>query len=238
MRSRLLFWSEGGTNVPTAARPRSRRQREDRVLLVNVAWDTYETLLGDVERQRVRLTYDRGDLEIMSPSPIHERSKEWLGMMVKILAEEFEIDFLSGGSTTLRRKALKKGLEPDQCFWFANAPSIVARKQLKLPKDPPPDLVIEVDYSSSSLDRMSIYAALKVPEVWRYDLERLTVYRLEQKNYAPRTTSPTFPVFPLKRIEEMLERTFEWSELQMIQAFRSVVRDAVSAERSKMPDER
>src|SRR5258707_1334957 len=144
--------------MATAQIRSTNEEQSDSVLLLDIQWSTYCRLVRDLERQSKRLTYDHGALEIMSPSPAHEHAKEWLGSMVTILAEEFEIDFIFGGSTTLKLRKLKKGLEPDQCYWIANYKRIAAKKTINLAKDPPPDLVLEVDITSSSLNRMKIYA--------------------------------------------------------------------------------
>ncbi|MBO1346131.1 MAG: Uma2 family endonuclease [Hormoscilla sp. GUM202] len=58
--------------------------------------------------------------------------------------------------------------EPDSGFYIQNEPLMRNKKELDLTKDPPPDLVLEVDYTSS-VDRQIIYAALGVPELWRYE---------------------------------------------------------------------
>jgi Uma2 family endonuclease len=115
--------------------------QSESVLLFDIQWSTYCRFVSDLERQAKRITYDNGALEIVSPSPAHEHAKEWLGRMVTILFEEFEIDFIFGGSTTLKRRKLKKGLEPDQCYWIANYQRIAAKKTINLAKAPPPDLV-------------------------------------------------------------------------------------------------
>src|ERR1700674_3812031 len=131
-------------------------------------WPTYSRLLRIfAERPGMRLTYDRGELEIMSPLLQHDDGSWFLGDMVFILTEELGLPLKRGGSTTMRRRKRKKGIEADTCYWIANAHRMAGRLRLDLRTDPPPDLAIEVDVTRSSLDRMDIYAALKVPEVWR-----------------------------------------------------------------------
>src|SRR6266850_8407472 len=105
-------------------------ERSESVVLLDIQWSTYCRIVRDLERQSMRLTYDNEVLEIMSPSPLHEYAKQWLGTMVTILAEEYGVDFIFGGSTTLKRRKLKKGLEPDQCFWVANCRRMTGRKSL------------------------------------------------------------------------------------------------------------
>src|SRR6476660_1416235 len=94
------------------------------VLLAGISWFTYEALLADLEDRPIRLTYDRGNLEIMAPTFNHERCKRKIGRMVETLAEEKGLAYISGGSTTFRMEVLEKGLEPDDCFYIEHAGAI------------------------------------------------------------------------------------------------------------------
>jgi Uma2 family endonuclease len=147
------------------------------VRLSAIDWRTYSRLLRDLaERTRVRLTYDRGELEIMSPLLEHDDDCWFLGDLVFVLTEEFKLPLKRGGSTTLRRRLRRRGIEADACFWIANALRMAGRRRLNLRRDPPPDLAIEVDVTHSTLDRLGIYAALGVPEIWRLSGDELTFY--------------------------------------------------------------
>lgn len=166
----------------------------DRLLLDNVDWRTYTRFLQMfAERPGYRLTYDRGILEIMSPLPLHERCANFLGRLAITLTVELGLPILQGGSTTLRRRRRQRGLEPDRCYWIANEAAVRGKLRLDLRVDPPPDLAIELDVTSSSLDRMSIYAALGVPEVWRLDNRTLTFQELgANRKYTAVSQSPSF----------------------------------------------
>lgn len=167
----------------------------DRLLLDNVDWRTYTRFLRMfAERPGYRLTYDRGILEIMSPLPEHEIDADFLGYLARALSDELGFSIKGGGSMTLRRRRHQRGLEPDRCYWIANEPVMRGKRTLDLRIDPPPDLAIEVDVTSSSLDRMSIYAALGVPEVWRIDNRLLTFHTLgANRKYVPVSHSLSFP---------------------------------------------
>jgi len=163
--------------------------------LSSVDWRTYSRLLrAFAERPGLRLTYDRGELEIMSPRLDHDDDSRFLGDMVVALTQELGLPIKRGGSTTLRRRLPRRGIEADECFWIANAHRMAGRRRLDLRTDPPPDLAVEVDVSHSSLDRLGIYAALQVPEVWRLDGSTLTFHVLEAGGaYATPATSRSFP---------------------------------------------
>ena len=191
-----------------AATPEQTRQLEpeQRFLLQNIGWEGYETMLRLVGDRAIRLTYSRGDLELMSPSRPHERFKKYLGRFVETVTEELDIPCDTAGSTTLRREVKDRGLEPDDCFYIASLPRIQGKHgDLDLSVDPPPDLAIEVEISRGALDRMDIYAALGVPEVWRFDGEALQVDQLQADGtYAPVQQSLSLPVLPLDEVVRWL----------------------------------
>ena len=144
-------------------------QGESRVVLTNVAWDVFERLASETGRAGTRFTYDRGVLEIMSPSREHERVKRRVGRMIETITEELEIAIDSAGSTTLKSQLKHKGVEADECYYIASEAKVRGRDDLDLSVDPPPDLVVEIDITASSLDQLAIYSALGVPEVWLCD---------------------------------------------------------------------
>ena len=94
------------------------------VVLDNVDWETYETLRAIDANRNVRMTYDKGALILMSPSKLHERVAELLAQLVMVWTEVYEIPRLSAGSTTIRKKLLKQGFEPDKCFFIQHEPEV------------------------------------------------------------------------------------------------------------------
>lgn len=181
---------------PPVSKPHRRKPGRS-VVLHCVSWEMYTRLRKIFDEKRgVKLTYDQGDLEIMAPSTEHEDDAESLADLIKILTEELGLDIRRGGSSTLKRRRLMKGLEPDKCYWIANAAKVVGMKRLDLRIYPPPDLAVEVDVTHSSLDRFGIYAKLGVPELWRLDGDDLRFHTLAaNKKYTEVATSPTFPGF-------------------------------------------
>jgi Uma2 family endonuclease len=195
------------------------------ILLTGIRWQTYETLLADLRDRPIRLTYDRGKLEIMAPTFNHERSKRQIGRLVETLAEDSDVEILSGGLTTFRREELERGLEPDDCFYIANVPAVLDKLEIDLRIDPPPDLALEIDISSSSLDRMAIYAALRIPEVWRYDGYDLLVYHLARKStYRRAERSAAFPHLNLKRFSEFIRQNVGLGHNSLVKQFRKWLR--------------
>ncbi|MEG3904428.1 Uma2 family endonuclease [Microcoleus sp. B4-C5] len=197
-------------------------------LLKNISWQTYESLVNELaEQPGIRLTYDRGNLEIMTPSAPHEGSKKILGRFVESVSEELNIEIRSLGSLTCRREDLARGLEPDQCYYIENEDVVWDKEQIDLNQDPPPDLVVEIDVTSSSIDRLSLYASLGVPEVWRYDGNRLIMYQLEAQEYTERDVSPTFPFLSQVEMLRFLELRRTTKENALIRLFREWVRSQI-----------
>jgi Uma2 family endonuclease len=192
---------------------------EPRVVLHDVSWATFRALSR--EARGGRLVYDRGRLEIMVPSFEHENVKGLIGRLVEVYAEELDIDIASGGSMTLGREDLDRGIESDECYYIANAPRVRGKETLVLPVDPPPDLAIEVDLASSSSGKLEIYAALGITEVWRYAGDSVTIYRLhEDGHYAPSPTSAALPQFPIQELNRLLRSRGLRSETQLARRFR------------------
>ena len=150
--------------------PAERSAKEsDRVVLQNVPWEYYARLRDDDANRHLRMSYYKGTLELMSPRYRHEKSAARLGQFVMKLAEVLDIPCTESRSTTFRRKDEGAGKEADTSFYLAHEPLIRDKDEIDLATDPPPDLAIEVDNLTNSRNKLSIYAALNVPEVWRYD---------------------------------------------------------------------
>jgi Uma2 family endonuclease len=183
-------------------------QTTQRVILRHVRWETYERLLAEHEQSSSpRFTYDGGVLEIMSPSTRHERLNRSIATLCEVLAEERNIDLDNVGSTTFKREALARGFEPDSCFYIQNVERVRNREQIDLAVDPPPDLVLEIASSRSSLDRFPIFASIGVPEVWRYDGTRVAVFQLAGGVYQEQETSKAFPGVTSQLITRFMEES-------------------------------
>jgi len=207
------------------ASPAEKRPAENRVVLTNVSWATFEALLADADRGGTRFTYDRGVLEIMSPSREHEHIKRMLGRMIETLTLELDIPISSGGSTTLKDQLKERGVEPDECYYVANEPRVRGREDFDLAVDPPPDLAIEVDITSTSMGQLGIYAALGVPELWLCDGSTIRVYQLRPDGtYSQESRSPAFPFLPMAQVEGFFSDRNATDETTWTRRFRDWVR--------------
>jgi Uma2 family endonuclease len=196
-------------------------QSPDRVILKHISWQTYQSLILDFEREpAMRLTYNLGTLEIRMPLAPHETYKKILGRLIETATEELNLEIRSLGSLTCSREDLAKGLEPDQCYYIQNEAIVRGIAQIDLAKLPPPDLVVEIDITSSSLDRFAIYADLQVPEIWRYDGQLLAIYSLAGNEYIMLDRSVTLPLLKTEDILRFLSLSASISENNLVKQFR------------------
>jgi Uma2 family endonuclease len=178
---------------------------EQRTFLQGISWNLYENLLAELgDDGKVRLSYYRGDLEFMTPLPSHENYNRKIDRVIVVLAEEQDLNYNLFGSMTIKRPDLETGKESDSCYYFANEPAVRDKNKLDFTQDPPPDLAIEIDITSSSIKQLSLYAALGVGEVWRYDGTVLKFYQLQSGGYVSVDRSPTFPILAPDRVLEFL----------------------------------
>jgi Uma2 family endonuclease len=181
---------------------------EQKVILHNVRWETYERLVDERGESRVpRFAYDRGELEIMSPSTEHESTAYFLELLVAIFTEVRNVNVYGVGSTTFRREDLERGFEPDACFYVQNEERIRGKPRIDLGSDPPPDLVIEIDITSPSLNKLSIYARIGVPEVWRHDGERVSILVLRGDRYVEIAESAVLPPLSSSVLSRFVEES-------------------------------
>lgn len=206
-----------------------RSQSEGRrLVLYDVPWEKYQSLLELLADRGVRISYDRGMLELMTPLPIHERYKSLFTRMIETLADELELDYFSLGSTTFSSRALERGLEPDACFLIANAGRVGEWREYDPSIDPPPDLAVEIDVTNDSRRRLAIYTALRVPEVWRFDGSSLTVWTLVGDRHLASPKSLSFPTAPPDRLAGFVRDYRTGTDRHWIGEFRRWVRETVA----------
>jgi Uma2 family endonuclease len=198
---------------------------EQRVVLQNVAWETYERLLADhLDSSVPRFTYDRGVLEIVSPSTEHEETNRTLATLVEVVAEELAINVRNVGSMTFRRRDIKRGFEPDSCFYIQRFAQVRGRVEIDPDIDPPPDLLIEIDVSNQSLDRFPIYAQMGVPEVWRYRRKRVSIHSLDVDDYHETGTSAALPPMTSEVLTRFVEASTRLDRIDWLRSLRAWAR--------------
>jgi Uma2 family endonuclease len=191
----------------------------------DVSWEEYEELLAEFEENsHFRITYDHVSLEIVSPLTRHERWTQFIVAIGRVLATELGLEFEDYGHSTIKKKSLQKGAEPDSCFYVQTAARVIGKKTVDLAVDPP-DVVVEVDVSHSSIRKLAFYAQLGVPEVWRYDGRRAVFYRRDGAQYVEIPSSLAFAGFAADTLTALLWRIATESQQQVLNDLRRTLRD-------------
>ena len=209
----------------TAVLSSPQMNAEKRFVLHNVSWETYEQLLKNYEDQSgPRFTYDHGELEIMSPSLPHEEVRCILILLVNLICEDYELDVIGVGSMTQRRVDLQRGLEPDGSFYIQNAHIMRGVRDFDSTVHPPPDLVIEVDFSNPSIPKIPIYAALGASEIWRFYKDQITFLWLSEGQYVSAPESAALPGILPEDVIRIIRESQTLTRPEWLQAVREWLR--------------
>jgi Uma2 family endonuclease len=196
---------------------------ETRTVLEHVRWETFLELAEGRSGSVPRMTFDQGVLELMTPRRQHEAIGRLIGRIVETYSEVRGIEILSCASTTFKRPDLDRAFEPDESYYIAHANEIRPKDEVDLQLDPPPDLVIEVEITSSAIAKLRLFAAMGVPEVWRHDGTRLEMLALLAAGYRPLASSLGLPGLTPAMIDSVLARRFEQGETALIKEFRGTI---------------
>ncbi|MFN7892168.1 MAG: Uma2 family endonuclease [Pirellula sp.] len=193
---------------------------ETRMVLENVSWETFVALADERRGSVPRMTYSEGVLEMMSPKRKHENIGRLIGRMVEAYSEIKGIEILSVASVTVKRSDLKKAYEADESYYVTSIDQVLAKEELDFEVDPAPDLVVEVELTSSAIEKMELFAAMQVREVWRHDGTSVQFYRWLNGRYNLIPTSVELPGLDAALINRFLEQRLEAGETTFIRAFR------------------
>ena len=196
---------------------------ETRMVLENVSWETFVALADERRGSVPRMTYNEGVLEMMSPKLKHENIACLIGRMIEAYSEIKGIEILSVASVTVKRSDLKKAYEADESYYVTNIDQVLANEELDFEVDPAPDLVVEVELTSSAIDKMELFAAMQVREVWRHDGTTVQFYRWVNGHYDLIPTSVELPGLDAALINRFLDQRLQAGETTFIRAFRSEI---------------
>ena len=192
------------------------------LIFEKVSWDDYEALTDDlmIAGRHMRVSYDHGKVEIMSPLNEHERFASLFDLLVSAYADHFSLPLENLRGSTWRRRKLHQGLEAGSCYYVKNADRIIGIKQIDLEQYPPPDIALEIDITNNSLSKFDIYAALKVPEIWRYDGKKVQFYELQGDAYHVIAESRFLPGLKPEMLAAALEQSKTEGQTVARRAFR------------------
>jgi Uma2 family endonuclease len=198
--------------------------------LFNIDWDEYEQLLSQMgDFPGHRLSYDCGRLVIVGPLAEHEDYKDFIYSLVRLISLETDVALETRGATAFKSKSLLKGAEPNTCFYVQSASQVIGKRRINLDMDPPPDVIVEIDLSSGSLYKFPIYAALGVPEIWRYDGHITRFYKFTGENYEVIQNSLAFPLLTAEDLAQYLELSKVKGQTAALKAFRQILRSRASS---------
>lgn len=202
---------------------------EQRIILQNISWQTFKTMLAEMgDNRATRLAYDSGIVEIMTPLMPHENSNRLIEVFVGVLCEELGLEVKRTGSLTLTRDDLERGGEPDSSYYIQNEALVRGKENIDLAIDPPPDLVLEVEYSRSRIDKLKLYASMGIPEFWRYNGNVLRIYQLQSGQYVELSQSPTFAPVLVNEIPRFLIASRNVGEITCTRDFRNWVKQQLN----------
>ena len=192
----------------------------------HVTWEEYEKLLEEMGAGYApRISYDHGKLEIFMPLPIHEYLKAFLSDLMRALTDELDLEMIGLGSTTFSYRDWLQGLEPDTCFYIQNAARVLGVRRFDPAVPPPaPDIAVEVDITSESLNRFPTYANLGVPEIWRCEENEIVMYHLTETGYVAAAASKAFPFLTTEALGQFLKRSETESQRDLLREFRAWVK--------------
>ena len=186
----------------------------------NVSWESYEDLLAQLTEPRsLHISYNNGTLTAMTVSAEHEKYVAFINSLISQLRFRLRLNILCFGGPTIKVSSVLKGNEPDACFYVQSAEKIGTRIRLDFETDPPPDIAVEVDIHHLSLDNFSIYAALGVIEIWRFDGQSLSIHLLQDDSYAESESSLALPMLSGEALSKFLAQMRDEGELDSILAF-------------------
>jgi len=206
------------------------REQQAAIILSNVAWETYSRFVEETMDKVVNplFYYENGNLLIMVKSSEHEFTTDYIVLFINFVCVEWSINCGSLGSTTYRRNDIERGFEPDSCFYFENEPNIRGVKRMDMSVHPAPDLIVEVDITSLSTFRQHIFAAFGVPEIWRFDGERIEILKLENDKYVPIKNSLTLSKVTPEVLTDFIKESQTLSRLEWINKVRNWAREVKS----------
>jgi|SRR6185295_13396011 len=190
------------------------------LVVPQLSWDDYEHLLEDLaERSHLRVSYDRGRLEIMSPSRGHESIVCLIEDLVLIYCQTFHLRLAKFGKTTWKQPRQGKGIEADACYYVGDTQRIERKESFDPDLDLPPDIAVEIDITSDSLKKFPIYAALSIPEVWWYDGASFRLYQLVDSAYVEIASSHFLPKLTGTMLTESIEIKKSQDQTEAREAF-------------------
>ena len=192
--------------------PPSADHVDQRVRLHDINWPDFERFLAARGDQcGVRVTYLKGELELMTPSVDHESLKKRFARLLEAYAEAVGIELEGFGSWTVKSEPQERGVEADECYIIGPI------------TEPPeiPDIAIEVVWTSGGIDKLEVYRGLGVPEIWIWQKWALRFFLLQDGRYVTGTRSRLFSDLDPALVVHCMAET---SQTKAVRALRSAIK--------------
>ncbi len=204
----------------------SRLPAGSELILSEQTFEDYEEILEEIgEANGLRVSYDGQLIKIMTLSSRHEKYVRLIERLIDNLSMRKRIKVLSFGSATMKIAQKSRGSEPDCCFYIQNAEVVARKSSIDFSRDVPPDVVVEVDIHHDSLDKFSIYSALRVPEFWLYNGQTLKIYQLDNDKYFEVEKSTALPILSAEILTDFLNRLEDSDQFEVLVEFEKWLED-------------
>jgi Uma2 family endonuclease len=143
----------------------------DRVLTLQGGWEQFKLIQkGCATTKGARLFYFDGTIDILMPGLLHENFASVIGwMLTYFLLTQKQVQFTPTRSMTQERAGVSSA-QADESYCIGDRKSV-------------PDLSIEVLFTSGGVQKLEVYRALAVPEVWFWEDGVLRLYHLRSEGY-------------------------------------------------------
>jgi Uma2 family endonuclease len=147
-------------------------------------WEEFEKIEALMTSPSLRISYLDGYIHFMTLGEEHEMLKKAIAILLEAYFFELGINFIPVGSATRRSQEKGASFEPDESYYLGE-------------KKENPDLAIERNITSGSIDKLEKYKRFQITEVWFWENNQLSLYRLRDDNYEQISRSELLPEFNL-----------------------------------------
>lgn len=192
------------------------------LVLHDFSWDEYEHLMKAWEnRPALRVSYDSGCLEVVSNPGKHENCSRSIDAIVREYCEVHGFGTECYGHLTWQKKTALKGVEPDSCYYVVDVERSIGLDEGNLDKEGvyPPDIAVEIDFSTHSLRKLPIFSALRVPEVWLYQRGSMRFFLLRGDSYVEGSGSVILPGLTQIVVDRALQECRTLGQTKALKAF-------------------
>lgn len=170
------------------------KPKDQRLVYTGISWEEFKSIeTGFANAPGIRLFYYRGEVEILAVSQDREFFSRTISGLLFLYCSEKEIEFAPTGSFTQEKTGIASA-QADESYYIGRG-----RKA-----NSPPDLSVEVVFSSGNESKLKRYLALEVPEVWFWEDGLFAMYRLGAGGYQKISSSVVLPDLDIKLLSRCL----------------------------------